>query len=237
MRQIVFTGISMLLLTGYASAQSSKKQTLEGNGNVITREVSVSPFTTLKANGVYELKLIQGSKESVKIEADENLHELVTVSNEGSSLVIHTKKMEKVNLTGKYKLKVYVTFTKLKDVDLGMVGNVSSEDELTFDKLHLDNKSVGNVELKFTADRLDLNNSSVGNVRLRGKVQEAVVKNTGVGNLEAGGLEVQTMSIDNSGVGNAVVNAQKNLKVTDSFLGKVRNKGAAPIRKKNKVRV
>ncbi|MBA2761902.1 MAG: hypothetical protein H0U39_08085, partial [Segetibacter sp.] len=53
--------------------------------------------------------------------------------------------------------------------------------------------------------------------------------------LEAGDFVVQTMNINNSGVGNAYVNAEKELKVKDSFLGKVKNKGAAPIKKKRQV--
>ncbi len=43
------------------------------------------------------------------------------------------------------------------------------------------------------------------------------------------------MEIDNNGVGSATVNAEKELKVLDSFLGKVNNKGNAPVKRKNKV--
>jgi hypothetical protein len=43
---------------------------------------------------------------------------------------------------------------------------------------------------------------------------------------------VQTMDIDNNGIGSAEVNAAKQLIVKDSFLGKVRNVGGADIKKK-----
>jgi hypothetical protein len=46
---------------------------------------------------------------------------------------------------------------------------------------------------------------------------------------------VQKMDIDNSGIGSAEVNAEKELKIKDSFLGKVTNKGNATIRRMNKV--
>jgi hypothetical protein len=42
------------------------------------------------------------------------------------------------------------------------------------------------------------------------------------------------MEIENTGVGSAEVNAEKELKVKDSFLGKVKNKGAAVAKKQNK---
>jgi hypothetical protein len=86
-----------------------------------------------------------------------------------------------------------------------------------------------------TANKLDMDNKSVGDVKLSGKAQNAVLVNNGVGSIKAGDFLVQTMNIENTGVGNAEVNAEKELKVKDSMLGKVKNKGAAPVRKTNKV--
>jgi len=215
-----------------ASAHDKQNETIEGNGKLITRDINVQPFDALKANGVYELKLTQGDKESVKIEADENLQELFTVKNDGSQLNIEMKK--NLNIKGKLRVKVYVTFRNLESIDLNTVGNVSS-DQLSFTDLTLKNQSVGNVDLNFTANKLDLKNTSVGNVKLKGKAETAILKNSGVGNLRAGDLVVQSMDIDNSGVGNAEVNAEKELKVNDNMLGRVTNKGSAPMRKSNKV--
>jgi hypothetical protein len=227
-----------LLATGLvqtAAAQNGKKETLEGNGNLVTKEIQVEPFTTLDASGVYELKLTQGNTEGVKIEADENLQELFTVRNEGSRLVIHMKKMDNINLRTKNKMRVYVSFKNLKALDLKTVGNVSSGNDLSFDELELTNRSVGNVDLELTATKLNLENSSVGNITLSGRAEEAVMKNSGVGSLKAGNFVVQTLDIDNSGVGGAEVHATRGLKVKDSFLGKVKNRGSASTRKMNKV--
>jgi hypothetical protein len=159
------------------------------------------------------------------------------VSNKGSRLVIDTKKLKDKDLKGKVKMKVYVTFKKLKSIEIGTVGSVNSENQLAFDNLEFNNSSVGNVNLKLTANKINLSNKSVGNVELIGKAQDAVFKNNGVGSLQASDFVVQTMDIDNSGIGNATVNAQKTLKVKDSFLGKVSNKGAASVRKMNKVAI
>jgi hypothetical protein len=151
--------------------------------------------------------------------------------------VIDTKKFRNKNLKSKTKMKVYVTFKKLKTLELSTVGGVQSENQLAFDDLDFKTKSVGNVNLKLTVNNINLENKSVGNVELSGKAENAIVKNKGVGALDASDFVVQTMDIDNSGVGHAAVNAQKTLKVRDSFLGKVSNKGAAPVRKMNKVAI
>jgi hypothetical protein len=235
MSKVLMVAATGLLIATAAHAQ--KRESIEGNGKIITRDVKVSSFNSLKASGVYELKLSQGNTEAVKIEADENLQDLFQVHNEGDKLVIEMKKMENKNFNNKTKLKVYVTFKNLKEMELSTVGNVASEEQLSFGDLDLKNKSVGNVNLELTASRIDIKNTSVGNVHLSGKADNAIVKNSGVGSIEAGNFVVQTMDIENTGVGHAEVNAAKDLKVKDSFLGKVRNKGAAATRRMNTVKV
>lgn len=229
MKKIVFTAAIALGIAGMAMAQ--KSETIEGNGKQVTRDVSVKSFNAIKASGVYELRLSQGSTESVKIEADENLQELFNVHNEGSKLIIEMKDMKNKNLKSKNKMRVYVTFKNLADLELSTVGNVKSDKELSFNDLNIKSSSVGNIDLKLTADKITIKNTSVGNVHLEGKAQSAVFKNSGVGNLNAGDFVVQSVDIDNSGVGHAEVNATKDLKVSDTMLGKVKNKGTATAKK------
>lgn len=237
MKKIFFVSLAGFLFANILNAQDKKQETIEGSGKLVTRIVAVSPFDALKASGVYELKLAQGNKEAVTIEADENLQQYIDVRNEGDKLVINMDKIKNKNFRSKNKIKIYVSFQKLKELDLRTVGNVVSDEPLVFDDLDLHNRSVGNVDLNLTAVKLNLNNASVGNIKLKGKAQNAIVKNSGVGSLQAGNFVVETMNIENTGVGSAEVNAEKDLKVKDSFLGKVRNKGAAPVRKMNRVRV
>jgi hypothetical protein len=238
MKKLLLASLAGLFITGmYAQEKNKTKETIEGNGKLTTREVNVSPFDALKASGVYELRLSQGNKESVKIEADENLQEYFNVRNDGSKLVIDMEKLNSKNFKSKNKMKVYITFKNLKELELKTVGNVASDEQLSFDDLDLNTKNVGNVDLNLTAKKLNLDSKSVGNVKLSGKATEAVVKNKGVGSFEAGNFVVQSMNIENDGIGSAEVNAEKDLKVKDSMMGKVKNKGGATIRKMNKVRV
>ena len=230
-RLLIGSAFSLALVV---AAQAQKNETLEGNGNLVTKDISVEPFTTLEASGVYELKLVQGSREFLKIEADENLQALFTVRSSGGKLSVEMDKLRNKNLKSKNKLRVYVYFKTLKSLELQMVGNVNGTD-LKFDDLKIENESVGNVDLDMTANRLELKNASVGNLILSGKAQAATIKNESVGGLRAGDFVVQTLDIDNEGIGGAEVHAVKGLKVKDSFLGKVKNRGGAPARKTNKV--
>ena len=241
----LFLGASLLISSLSLQAQNDKeknkdkewkdKPKIEGSGNVITKDVNVQSFDELSTTGVFSVLLKQGNKEEVKIEADDNLQDLFEVKNDGSKLVISMKK--DVNFNSKKGMKVYVTFKKLKNMELNMVGSLSSDDNLSFDNLTITNKSVGSLDLKMTAQSLNVENTSVGHVKLDGKADNAVIKNNGVGSIKAGSFVVQKMDIENTGVGNAEVNAEKELKVKDSFLGKVTNKGNAPVKRMNKVTI
>jgi hypothetical protein len=230
----------MLVITAFSfSMQAQKndkydnKDRIEGSGNVITKDISVNSFDELDASGVFNLQLSQGDKETLRIEADDNLMDLFIVENEGSTLTIKMKKNS--NFNSKKQLKVYVTFKTLKSMNLGMVGGTSSDEKLKFADLKLKNQSVGSVSLNMTLQTLNMENQSVGSVKLEGSAENAVVKNNSVGSINAGNFVVQKMDIENNGVGSATVNAEKELKYSDSFLGKVSNKGNATVKKKNKV--
>ena len=230
MRKFFLIAALFTLLSAVGQKPDEERTRITGNGNVVTREVNVQPFDALSASGVFELKLSQGTKEQVKIEADENLQSLFEVNNDGTNLRIFMKK--DVNYTTKKKVRIYITFRNLKALNLNMVGNVSTDNKLSFTNLKLDNSSVGSVDLDLTANDLDIHNKSVGTMTLSGKAQNAVVRHSGVGSFKASNLIVQTMDIEASGVGSAEVNAEKQLKVKDSFLGKVRNRGNATVKKK-----
>lgn len=242
MRKILSLIAGLAFISLNLAAQDNKDNdkdriTIEPSGKVITKDVAVSSFDQLDVNGVFSLLLTQGNKEEVKIEADDNIQPLFEVKNEGSKLIIQMKKDVNIHSDRdhKWNMKVYVTFKKLKSMDLKTVGNVTSDANLSFDNLDLNNKSVGMVDLKLTTQTLNIENKGVGNVRLDGKADNVVIKNKGVGSIKASDFVVQKMDIENTGVGSAEVNAEKELKVKDSFLGKVTNKGNATIRRMNKV--
>jgi hypothetical protein len=239
MRNYLIAMTAAVLFVTAASSQDHEnhkdKPRIEGSGNVITKEINVNSFSELDVQGVFSVLLIQGNKEEVKIEADDNLQPLFDVKNVGSKLVISMKK--DANFNSRKGLKVYITFKKLKTMELKTVGNITSDNNLNFDDLKISNKSVGSIDLKMTAQNLDVDNKSVGSVKLNGKAENAIIKNKGVGSVHAASFVVQKMDIDNSGVGSAEVNAAKELVVKDSFLGKVTNKGAAPVKKLKKASI
>ncbi|HNP22647.1 MAG TPA: head GIN domain-containing protein [Panacibacter sp.] len=230
MKKITLLSLVALSFTIAATAQKKK---LAPSGNIVTKNIAVQAFNAIEAAGIYELVLTQGDKEAVRIEADDNMQELFSVTNEGSTLVISMPKLDdqEINIDGqgdhdkKLRWKVYVSYKSLKRLELSVIGNIRGENALKSDAFEIKNKAIGNIDLKISTAKLTVRNEGVGKIILAGDATNAVIKNSGVGELDGEDLLVQTMDIDNSGVGHASVNVQKDLTVQQSFLGKVTNVG------------
>jgi hypothetical protein len=230
-KMFAMIAVTAMILPATIKAQENEKYV--GSGNLITRDVPVKSFSQLTVGGVFNVVLSQGNKEELKIEAEDNLQELVEVEQNENGLSVTMKKHK--NIKTNKKMIVYITFKQLKSIDFKTVGNISTSGMLTFGDLKMNNASVGNVELKLAARSLELENKSVGNLELEGKADNAVIKNKSVGSIEAAKFVVQTMDIDNNGVGGAEVNAEKSLKMKTSGIGSVKNRGGGSVTKLNKV--
>ncbi len=240
MKKIIFF---LLAVFSFAILMAQEGATVEPSGNIVTRNVTVQPYDALQASGLYELVLSEGDKEAVKIEADDNLQSLFSISNNGSKLVIDMPELKNRNMNSKYKkkqtwrLKVYITYKKLKSLDLAVIGNVSSVSAIKSNIFEINSKTVGNLNLQIITNKLKVNNKGVGNITLNGTATDAIVATAAVGKFDGENLIVQTMDMDNSSIGSVDLNVEKSLKIKGSFLGKVRNKGNAKVYKTGGVEI
>lgn len=198
---------------------------IKGNGNVVTQERTISPFNEIIVNGVYNVYLTQGERESVKVETDENLQEAIIVKNKGNALVLGWKKG--INVKRKTKMNVYVTLKDITKLEVKGVGNVNTSSKLSLNTLDIEASGVGNTSLELDCKQLDGEISIVGNFTLKGKVTEVTLDNNGTGALRAFDLVAQKLEINNSGIGKVEVNAQQEISITSSGIGSVYYKGNA----------
>lgn len=221
---IILTGVLIMTSENYLQAQD-----LKFNGNDIKETRSVRSFDVIENNGVVNVFLTQSETESVVVEADRNLLPVIVTEVKDNTLFISTKKDTKIDKS--VKLNVYVSFRNLKKLELNSVGNVSSENQLKLKNLSIENNSVGNITLNIDCNELSLENNSVGNTTLTGKVNNAKIELNSVGNLTASDLKAQNLTIVNNAVGNAGVNAEKEIYITQNGMGSITYSGNAEVKK------
>lgn len=207
-------------------------QKLKGEGDVTKETRSVASFDILENDGMVNITLIQADIESVIVEADRNLLPVIITKVKDNTLFISTK--EGAEIEKSTKLNVYVSFRDLKKLELNSVGNLSSQNQLKFNNLEIENNSVGNIDLNLDCNKLNIESNSVGNTVLTGKVNDFKIELNSVGNLKAFDLVAQKLDIESNAVGNAEVNSQKEISISQNGMGNITYKGEAIVKKLEK---
>ncbi len=121
-------------------------------------------FNRLKIYGAVNVVITQGTKESVKVEADEKGKSILVIDNKNKTLEIHTNNKKNIK---DFHIKVFVTVADLEKLDLSGAVNVSSAGELKSDNLDLDVSGASDVNLHLTVTDLNINISGASDVDLK----------------------------------------------------------------------
>jgi hypothetical protein len=219
--------IMTFMLSGFLYGCNAFAEQVKGSGNVLSKEIKVDPFTQLKMNGVFNVLISQGEKESLTIEADDNLIDLIEVKNNGNVLTIKQKKESDIKPT---KFNVYITVKDLEKIETNSVGDIKTTTPLNLKNFDLSSSCVGDITLEINCERFYASISSVGDLSLKGKANETSIRNSSVGNVKAIDFISENLSLENSGVGNVEVYANKEISLISSGVGNVKYKGDAIVK-------
>ena len=204
------------------------KKIVVGNGNVVTQTINLESFTRLSLDCKCDVAIVQSDNEQVIIEADENLHEYVMVTNRDGSLRINTPDHVQFQKTSKFL--VTVSLKNIESFNNDGVGNVWCTNQLKLERLNLNNSSVGNNDFNFDIKEINIDNTTVGNTTIVGLADKAHVKNSSVGNIDMEGFIVKILHIKNTAVGNIQVYASDEIYIKHSGIGDFTYAGNATVK-------
>ncbi|HEY0091709.1 MAG TPA: DUF2807 domain-containing protein [Flavobacterium sp.] len=134
-----FIFFSLLLFTLATHAQKEK---LKGSRIVITAQKDIGEYENIEIEDNIELFLSKGDNAELEIEADDNLHDAISINLSGGTLRISLSQP----VTGAKKLSVKVTFTNnLKMIISKGDSRVTALTDLTLDDLTF--KAFGNSKI------------------------------------------------------------------------------------------
>src|ERR1043165_1367239 len=200
-----------------------------GSGHLTMETRNVKPFTKISIEVVFPVELSQdGGAEWVKVEADDNLQDMIIVENQDDELVVKSNEDESVFKAR--KMKVYINIKNLTDLDFKSVGALTTVNQLKLDSLELNSESVGKLKLDIKADFIRTNLNSVGATVLKGEVREARINIKSVGSLSAYDLNAGTLMIHNMGIGNVEIYADSAFYIRSSSVGALNYKGPGEVK-------
>lgn len=199
---------------------------ISGNGNVVEETRNVSGFTGVHASTGIDVYLYEGDDFEVKVEADENLMEIILTEVEGKVLVIKT---DRVNIRNAKSKKVFVTLPKLDELKISSAGDCEGQTPFNCDDLRISISSAGDLDLEVEAERIDIDISSSGDARISGRTHQLDASLSSAGDLHAYDLIADVVDVRVSSAGDARVHAEEEISMDASSAGNIYYKGGADV--------
>lgn len=172
-----------------------------GSGRAVTETRTVSNFTKVKSEGVFEVTITQGPVQSVEITADDNIIGRVKTAVVDNELRLSLKNDSYNSVT----LKARITVPQLNG---------------------LSNSGTGSMDVREVLEsHLKVVNAGTGDIKITGKANSLSIYNEGTGSFQGFEFTVKDGDVENLGSGNIEVNCSENLKVEIEGSGKVFYKG------------
>ncbi len=216
MKKTHYLLIAALMLTTLAM-QAQIPKTVYASGPVTTNEREAGTFTSLKVSTGIDVYLSQGEKESITVEADENLHEYILTEVRNGVLYVYSN----VSLRNARSKKVHVTMNRIESVSTSSAGDIKGVTLLAVDKITLITSSAGNIDIEIKASEINARISSSGDITLRGNSDLLVASLSSAADLRSTELTVSMADIDVSSAGNARITVTESLKARASSAGSV----------------
>jgi len=199
---------------------------VRGNGNVETKERSVSAFNEVEVHGAMDVHVSQGDLQPVKLEGDENLLQYIEIRQEGNKIKIGPK--PGYNLRPTNKLKVYLTSPAYSRLDVSGACNIYSDNKLSGSQpLELEVSGAGDIKVDVDAPKVTAGISGSGSVEMRGETRDFDLRLSGAGKARCYDMKSENTKVDISGAGSAEVYASVNLNAEVSGAGSIKYKGNA----------
>ncbi|MES2284065.1 MAG: DUF2807 domain-containing protein [Bacteroidota bacterium] len=201
---------------------------IQGNGNIITKEIIVSSFLQLHLSISHEIEIHHSNEEKVVIEMDENLQDYIDVSNSGRTLYVTTDTgIFKKSLFTKCKVKVY--YRQLNVINIANENaDFDCKELLNFpNDIEINIQSVGNTKLRINAPGIKFINKCIGNVIFEGKCHFIDIKHDGIGTLNTKELIADEVVMKHRGVGEINSFANDSITISHSGVGNIFYYGSA----------
>ncbi len=228
----IAVSIICILFTGIIEATAQNKKNIVGSKNVITKTINTQDYDIVKAKGSIEVILQKGTEGSVKVEAEDNLIDLVEVTSDGNTISISMKK--KVNYVSKVGIKVYVPFSDLTEVSLHGSGDVISDEPIKVSNFSTNLHGSGDIHLTISATNVDASIHGSGDITLKGNSTNLNIEMTGSGDFDSLKMDTKNTDAKLTGSGDISVNASSSIKARLTGSGDIEYSGN-PETRDNKV--
>ena len=193
---------ALIVLAAPALAHTSRQvEVIRGSGHVVSETRPVKDLHRLTLMGSPDVYIAQGTEESLRIEAEDNLLPLVeTVVREGELRISFPRPDTEARLRPTKPVKVYLTVKELNHISTLGSGDIECP-ALTAGELALETIGSGDIKLNAHATSLSCRLVGSGDMTLAGEAARWQVTVAGSGDFTAHDLKSKVCDLQISGSG------------------------------------
>lgn len=227
MKKLIVLIMAIVILS---SCFNFKKEEKQGSGNVISQKMEASLFDAISVSDGLKVYVTMGEKESIEVQADDNLMEYIKAEVNSGTLQIYVN--ENVNLKMN-NVRVNVTAVELTKLNASSGSNLTVENMIKSELFNCEASSGADMEFQIMTENLSVNASSSGEITIKGKADEASLSASSAGDIEANNLRVSDCDADASSGSEINVYVSGDLSASASSGGEINFKGNPNIKKMN----
>ncbi|OBX27078.1 putative autotransporter adhesin-like protein [Gelidibacter algens] len=191
---------------------------VKGNGNVTTEERTIEgTFDHIEVSRGLDVYLTQGDTESLTVQADENLHDIIITKVEGNTLKIYADE----NISYSEAQKVKVSFKTIRKISAASGSDVYGTNTISSVDLELDTASGSDMDLEVKVSNLVCNAASGSDLKLKGAADTLVANASSGSDINATDLMTLVTNAKASSGADIKVNASKELTAKTSSGGDI----------------
>jgi hypothetical protein len=202
-----------------------------GSGKVVTESRDVNGFHAIEVDYPAQVLVKQGSQESLKIEAEDNLLPNLKTQVRNGTLEIFYRRENGKHVNPTKTVKITIVVKDVSDVDFTSAGELIIE-KLKTDHLDLSLSGAGNLKLQnVQLEGLGVNLSGAGSMTASGVADNLDLNISGFGDFKGADLHGKVARVNISGAGSATVWVDEDLTAGISGAGSITYYGSASVTK------
>ena len=230
MKSLIKIFLAAVVLSGpvYVSAKSNN----DDKATQKTEDRHLTGFKGVDLSGSFDVYITQGSTESVKVEAPDDIIDHIITEVNGGVLRIHNKNDVNFHWGDWFgghhnKIAIYVSVIDINSIHVGGSGDIYFKEGISTTSLKVGVTGSGDILGKVTVKNLESSISGSGDMKISGTAETSTVRVSGSGDYMARGLVTVNTIVKVSGSGDADVYVNGSLTASVSGSGDIRYTGDA----------
>ncbi|MCJ8290622.1 MAG: DUF2807 domain-containing protein [Crocinitomicaceae bacterium] len=225
----VLLAIIAIAVVAYSMSNWSGSKSVVATKHVTTETRTVSDFTKIDVESIFQVDVTYSNEESVTVEAPDNLQKYIELKVKSGTLKVQFD--SKTSITSTCAIKVHIKTAKLNDFTLSGASSITLNNSLNDDNFTVESSGAASFKGEVDVEKATIELSGAANIDLFGTATTADLDLSGASHLNDYDFKVDNLNIDLSGASSATITSLKTINGELSGASSLNYKGNPSIKR------